>query len=237
MKTIFKFISRNLIAAFKFVSKTLLAAAVPAIFGLLFSSLVLMNTALFGLANGALARLGIDTASSALEKQVRAEAVQQERLKHSKANKKERLAKRNAAKKIRANAISKVKTTAQRNIGAMPIEAVPVLGVAVVVGGTAWEIKDLCDIMIHIDELSSLYDPETDTDETTEMCKSLRAEVDETVARYRIGKDAAAKTLDDLTKELSKPLAAIPPIYEESIKVMEGRIKTFMDFYGLGPGN
>lgn len=164
MKAIFRFILQKLVAAVKLVIKTLFALAVPAIFGLLFSSLVLMNTALFGLANSALARLGLDTASSALERSAQ----------------KERLAKRSAAKEIRGKAIGRAKASAKRNITAMPLEAVPVLGVATVLTVTAWEIDDLCQIVIHIDELSTIHDPETTSDEVTELCKSWRMEVKKT---------------------------------------------------------
>ena len=164
MKAIFRFMLRNLGVAFKFILKTLFAVTVPVIFGVLFSSLVLLNSALFGLANGALARLGLDTASSALERSV----------------KEERLAKRRAAKEIRGKAIGRATASAQRNIAAMPLEAVPIAGVATVLTVTAWEIADLCQIVIHVDELSTLYDPETTSDEVTELCKSWRTEVGKT---------------------------------------------------------
>jgi len=224
MKAIFKSISRKLIAAFNFLSKILLAAAVPAIFGVLFTSLVLMNTALFGLANGALARLGLDTASSTLEKRVRAEAVQEERL-----------VKRKAAGEIRDKAIRKATTSAKRNIAAMPLEAIPLLGVTTVVGVTAWEIKDLCEIMIHIDDLSSLYDAESSPDETLELCKSLREELDETGEKMRISREDAVRVYEASISKLTTSIEGIPPafseIYGESIKVMEGYLGSLGEFY------
>ena len=163
MKAIFGFMLRSPVAVFKFFFRTALKVTVPAIIGILFSSIVLINSALFGFANDALQRLGLDTASSALQRSVQ----------------EERLAKRKAAKEIRGKAVDRAKTSAKRNIAAMPLEAVPVLGVATVIAVTVWEIHDLCEIMIHVDELSALYDPEAASDETTELCKSWREEVDD----------------------------------------------------------
>lgn len=163
MKAILRFTLGKLVATFKFLLKTVLTATVPAVFGVLFSSLVLINSTLFGFANDALQRLGLDTANSAAQKSVQ----------------EDRLAKRKAAKEIRGKAIGKAKTSAKRNIAAMPLEAVPVLGVATVLAVTVWEINDLCEIMIYVDELSTLYDPEAASDETTELCKSWREEVND----------------------------------------------------------
>ena len=193
-------------AILKFLLKGFTAVAVPAAFGLLLSSLVLMNTALFGLANGALARMGLDTASSALERQVRAEAVQ------------DRRAKRKAAGEIRKKAISKATSSAKRNIAAMPLEAVPVLGVATVFTVTAWEVADLCELMIYIDALTRLHDPETAADETTELCKSFREEVDNQISEIKKAKDKADSTL-----------AKIKSAFEKEFKV-------FKKYYGLESG-
>lgn len=191
---------------FKFLLKAFTAVAVPAVFGLLLSSLVLMNTALFGLANGALARMGLDTASSALERQVRAEAVQ------------DRRAKRKAAGEIRKKAISKATSSAKRNIAAMPLEAVPVLGVATVLTVTAWEVADLCELMIYIDDLTRLHDPETAADETTELCKSFHEEVDNQISEIEKSKNAAANA------------------FKESKDALEKQLKIFTEYYGLGSG-
>lgn len=193
-------------AILKFLLKGFTAVAVPAVFGLLLSSLVLMNTALFGLANGALARMGLDTASSALERQVRAEAVQ------------DRRAKRKAAGEIRKKAISKATSSAKRNIAAMPLEAVPVLGVATVLTVTVWEVADLCELMIYIDDLTRLHDPEIAADETTELCKSFHEEVDNQISEIEKSKNAAANA------------------FKESKDALENQFKIFTEYYGLGSG-
>ena len=212
----------------KLLLKSTIAVAVPAVLGLLFSSLVLINSALFGLANGALARLGLDTASSALEQRARAEAVQEERL-----------AKRKAATEIREKAIRKATTSAKRNIAAMPLEAIPILGVTTVVGVTAWEIKDLCEIMIYVDDLSSLYEAEPSADETLELCKSLHEELDETGAKLRISREDAVRVYDDSISKLTTSIEGIPPafseIYRESVTVVEGYLGSLAELYDGDP--
>ena len=212
----------------KFLLKVFVTMAVPVVFGLLFTSLVLMNTALFGLANGALARLGLDTASSTLEKRVRAEAIQEERL-----------AKRRAAGEIRDKAVRKATTSAKRNIAAMPLEAIPILGVTTVVGVTAWEIKDLCEIMIYIDDLSSLYGADSSADETLELCKSLREELDEKGEQLRVSREDAVRVYEQSISKLTTSIEGIPPafseIYGESINVMEGYFRSLGELYEREP--
>ena len=190
----------------KFLLKVFVTMAVPVVFGLLFTSLVLMNTALFGLANGALARLGLDTASSTLEKRVRAEAIQEERL-----------AKRRAAGEIRdkRRSQSNNKRKAQHR-SAMPLEAIPILGVTTVVGVTAWEIKDLCEIMIYIDDLSSLYEAESSADETLELCKSLREELDEKGEQLRVSREDAVRVYEQSISKLTTSIEGLPLLFLKS---------------------
>ena len=173
--------------------------AVLPIFGFVFSSLILMNSALFDLANGLLERLGLETVAY-LSGEV---------------NRAEYSAKREAANKIREKAVSKVKMSARRNIQAMPLEALPVWGVPTVVNATTREVTDLCKIMFYIDELSRLYDAEIDSEETTELCKSLRKEVDEAAAVISISsKEDSIKRIEPYEAIFPEvpvaPLAACP---------------------------
>lgn len=53
-----------------------------------------------------------------------------------------------------------------RNVGAIPVESIPLIGIATTIGVTAMDLKDACDTMTGLDELSvSLglddIDPET----------------------------------------------------------------------------
>ncbi|OYX44991.1 MAG: hypothetical protein B7Z02_02850 [Rhodobacterales bacterium 32-67-9] len=49
---------------------------------------------------------------------------------------------------------------AARNIAAMPGEAIPVYGIAVVVGATAWEVNDACQMMGEMYELDVAFNPD-----------------------------------------------------------------------------
>ena len=61
--------------------------------------------------------------------------------------------------------------TSTREIGSMAGEAIPYLGIAVVVGATALELKDLCDTLKDMDELRRAFDPDaTDSDERQTVC-------------------------------------------------------------------
>lgn len=60
---------------------------------------------------------------------------------------------------------------ATRNVSSTFGEAVPAIGVAVIVGVSAWELKDACDTMRDLHELDVAIDPSLANDpEVTEVC-------------------------------------------------------------------
>ena len=48
-----------------------------------------------------------------------------------------------------------------RNVGSMAGEALPFIGVAVIVGATAWELADACEMMKDMRELDAAFNPDT----------------------------------------------------------------------------
>ena len=54
---------------------------------------------------------------------------------------------------------NRMRTNAARNLAAMPAEAIPYAGAAVVVGVTAFELKDACDTIADMQALNKLVDP------------------------------------------------------------------------------
>ncbi|MBM9593473.1 hypothetical protein [Roseitranquillus sediminis] len=62
-------------------------------------------------------------------------------------------------------------TATARNVAAIPAEAVPLFGIAVIAGATAWELKDACDLMADIHALNVAFDPSLANDpERHEAC-------------------------------------------------------------------
>jgi hypothetical protein len=60
---------------------------------------------------------------------------------------------------------------AARNVGSIAGEAIPVAGIAVVVGVTAWELKDACDTMKDLRALELATDPKASEDPSVaEVC-------------------------------------------------------------------
>jgi hypothetical protein len=98
---------------------------------------------------------------------------------------------------------------AARNAGSVVAEAIPVAGVAVVLGVTAWDIKDSCDTMKDLHELELAFNPATSPDpEASEVCGLTVPTKGEVWAAVKAspGKawDAAAAYVPDLP-ELSIP--------------------------------
>ncbi|MCV2880099.1 hypothetical protein OE699_14710 [Sedimentimonas flavescens] len=60
---------------------------------------------------------------------------------------------------------------ATRNAGSIVAEAIPYLGIAAIIGVTAWDLKDSCDTMIDLHELDLTFNPDKALDpEATEVC-------------------------------------------------------------------
>ncbi len=60
---------------------------------------------------------------------------------------------------------------AARNAGSVAAEAIPFVGVAVIVGVTAWDLKDSCDTIRDLHELELAFNPGLGADpEATEVC-------------------------------------------------------------------
>lgn len=49
--------------------------------------------------------------------------------------------------------------TSGREVASMAGEAIPYVGISVIVAATAWELKDLCDTLIDMSELQRAFDP------------------------------------------------------------------------------
>jgi hypothetical protein len=62
-------------------------------------------------------------------------------------------------------------TATARNLAVMPAEAVPGIGIAVVMAATAWELRDACALMQDVHELNVAFDPSLANDPTgSEVC-------------------------------------------------------------------
>ena len=96
---------------------------------------------------------------------------------------------------------------AARNAGSVVAEAIPVAGVAVVLGVTAWDLKDACDTMTDLHELELAFDSEA-TSGASEVCGLTVPTKDEVWAIVKaspgVAWDAAAAYVPDLP-ELSIP--------------------------------
>ncbi|MBN7798081.1 hypothetical protein [Parahaliea mediterranea] len=116
--------------------------------------------------SGLLGALGVSTVHAQLETRNRTQARQL-------AAQKKRLAlQQRQLRKVGGNIRARTVKSAAANIGSLPAEAVPLLGWAVVVGVTAYELTLACD---NLRDLDSLYrdmgiDPEADREVMDLIC-------------------------------------------------------------------
>ncbi|MDA9095746.1 hypothetical protein N9J88_05060 [Porticoccaceae bacterium] len=64
--------------------------------------------------------------------------------------------------------------TSVRSIGSMAIEAIPYLGVAAIVGVTAWELKELCETVKDIEALNLALNPDSEKRDDQHSVCSLK---------------------------------------------------------------
>ena len=80
-------------------------------------------------------------------------------LKKQSANLQKKIDKRSAAlKKFSKSAAKQSTIAATRNITSISGEAIPILGIAVIAGVTAWNIHDSCQMMKELDELNAEFE-------------------------------------------------------------------------------
>lgn len=91
---------------------------------------------------------------------------------------KQQLAK-DAVKDTSQRLANRVTIASSRNIATVFAEALPVVGIGVIVGATAWEINDSCEMMKDLHQLDVAFNPESaiDGNEVCGMAVPDRAEV------------------------------------------------------------
>jgi hypothetical protein len=76
---------------------------------------------------------------------------------------------REAVKDTSTRVSRRVATASARNVGSMAGEAMPVIGVGVIVAATAWELHDACEMIKDLHELDVAFNPE-DAIDAREVC-------------------------------------------------------------------
>lgn len=56
------------------------------------------------------------------------------------------------------------------NIAALPVEAIPAIGTGVVIAITAMDLRDACADLKDMDELTSLFESQNDSSDTSKIC-------------------------------------------------------------------
>lgn len=92
---------------------------------------------------------------------------------------------------------------ASRNIASTFGEAVPMIGIAVVVGATVWEVKDACDTMKDLHELEVSLDPSKANDASVkEVCGMAVPSKQELIAMVKASPGKAWQKTKDVMPDL-----------------------------------
>lgn len=96
---------------------------------------------------------------------------------------------------------------ATRNLSSVPGEAIPIAGVAIVIGVTAWDLYDACETLKDLNELNSAFGHSQE--DSTKVCGMKVPTKDQAMAQIK-GKWKA--TYRDAAESLNKGgIATVPP--------------------------
>lgn len=131
-----------------------------------------------------------------------------------------RIAAREAVKDTAERVARRTAFASSRNLASMAGEALPVIGVGVIVAATAWELSDACAMMGEMRALDAAFnpdDPETD-DEVCGMKPPTRAEL---WASIKASPGAAWESAREMYDSL--PEVSISATYASTIAYLAGR--------------
>ena len=167
---------------------------------LIFSTALLSSAAFSSFAAGALSRIGFTTVYQSATLKVDRLAKQNATLV------KQRQDAKVAAKRTRKNILKRARKNVVRNIGMMPAESLPVLGVGVIVGLTALEVNDMCAIVEDIDALMGDLEVEIERSKSEQLCLSWRSSLDETTTQVKDESVDAWETVTEVGEDTREVL-------------------------------
>ena len=129
---------------------------------------------------------GLQDANNKLRKQNRELVAMNSQMKRNKQE----------ANKIAKRIASRTTRGALRNIAAVPAEALPNIGLAVVVGVTAYELADACETMKDISSLNNLLNGATEIDDEA-VCGLQSPDADSVYAAIKNSPSSAWNTMAD----------------------------------------
>lgn len=104
---------------------------------------------------------------------------------------------RNKVAKTRTKIQKRVIRNATRNVGAIPAESMPVIGIATIVAVTTMDLKDACDTMTDLDDLSVTLGFEEVDPKTTKVCGKKVPSKEEVMSDLGIDEESYRQFLND----------------------------------------
>ncbi len=168
-------------------------------------------------------------------------ARQNKSLKKQSANLQKKIDKSSVAlKKFSKRAATRSAVAATRNLTSMSGEAIPILGVAVIAGVTAWNIHDSCQMMKELDELNAEFELQMHLEEKQTVCgievptkEQILAEVRENwfkaYEKSRVAINHAVDEIPDIPEipELSSSIKRSWTVLQEAIEKFITNIPDF----------
>lgn len=135
-----------------------------------------------------------------------------------------------AAKSISARLATRSAANATRNLSSVPAETIPVVGTAIVLGVTFWDLKDACETLKDLNELNRAFDHQPVNH--TEVCGMKVPTQSEALAKVKDNWRAVYATA---AKSLEKVSTPVPPPQLSWIEIKEPVCSLLGHTYGICP--
>lgn len=131
-----------------------------------------------------------------------------------------------AVQKASKRMASRTIAGATRNIASLPGEAIPVLGTALIIGVTTWDIYDFCENLKDLNELNAVF--EHQLEDQDKVCGMKVPTKEQVMDEVRENWEEAYRTAADQINQIEVTVPKTPPImtWDEFMK----EIKEIFDF-------
>ena len=117
---------------------------------------------------------------------------------------------------------------ATRNIASLPGEAIPVLGTALIIGVTTWDIYDLCENLKYLNELNGVF--EHQLEDLDKVCGMKVPTKEHVMAEARENWQEAYRTAADQINQIKETVPKTPPIMTWD-EIKEEIKEVYFDFF------
>ncbi len=202
------------------LTATALSSVVAVLISLVFSAALTLSTSFATAVSGYLGSLGVKTAFEgiAMERDAARRSLRSAKLENTRL--KQRISdNKRVVRRVNQRVFARTLKSTGRSVAAMGVEAIPVWGVAAIVGTTLWEVHDGCETLNDLHELYGAFGVSPEYPDYQARCIAYAEEVDRAgaslAAKYRTSGETASRWSEDAKQAMEALQSESRLIYED----------------------